>query len=571
MTDITLRGTKGAPLTHQELDDNFANLKETADLAYSASAAIGGKANSSAVGVDDSATTMGTTPGTILSDNGTAKTWFQELEADAVNRAETNLSNVTLDGSAMTITTTSGGSGAHVGEKILATNSSETGQYAIRFAFLHKTANFSDGINEIGDTLIARYDNIGNGTVWGRWNVVMSPLNPASGLPTAPSNAQSFRVVVGEDNPQNRYGNVGWSPLRRTHDHYAGGWQMVAETQDFTSQLGGARPGYNCSFGYMIGASQFTSTLTDRHARFYNGILIEPNGIAPGGYVVFAAGHRSFPTAVAISAAGSGYTAGDRLSFNTGLDQGANQNTIVEVTSVNGSGGIIGARLSEAGWYNQTFASPIGVTGGTGTGAQFTYTLSDDNETPRAWGGMAGRWNYGLDGCPSPGAGSGNVGYADFTGAMVRSPNNTTVICGRNAANSADLPGLKINASDRWELAGKEIKTWADWTPTISSDGGAFTSVSINAGATRYQKINGKVTAHVSFQVVTVGSASGAFLISLPEAPAQQIMVIGQDASNARMMGGALSGANARVARYDGTTPIVAGAYYYATFIYEVA
>jgi len=81
MTDITLRGTKGAPLTHQELDDNFANLKETADSAYDASVAIGGKANASALGTDAAATSMGTSPGDILSDNGTAKDWFGELEA----------------------------------------------------------------------------------------------------------------------------------------------------------------------------------------------------------------------------------------------------------------------------------------------------------------------------------------------------------------------------------------------------------------------------------------------------------------------------------------------------------
>lgn len=98
MTDITLRGTKGAPLTHQELDENFANLKETADLAFEASAALGGKANASALGTDDSANDMGTTPGTILSDNGTAKDWFQESEAAievvAETKAEATLSNV---------------------------------------------------------------------------------------------------------------------------------------------------------------------------------------------------------------------------------------------------------------------------------------------------------------------------------------------------------------------------------------------------------------------------------------------------------------------------------------------
>ena len=79
-TSITLRGTKGAPLTHDEVDQNFSNLKDTADSAAAAVASVGGKANASAIGTDASATDMGTTPGSILSDNGTAKDWFQELE-----------------------------------------------------------------------------------------------------------------------------------------------------------------------------------------------------------------------------------------------------------------------------------------------------------------------------------------------------------------------------------------------------------------------------------------------------------------------------------------------------------
>ena len=133
MTEITTRAGKGAPLTHDEVDTNFLNLQETADLAYAASAGLGGKANAAALGTDDAATDlgaftsdlitdgttakgalqelataiettsgsaatkvnatavgvaptdadMGATPGTILSNNGTAKDWFEELEAEA--------------------------------------------------------------------------------------------------------------------------------------------------------------------------------------------------------------------------------------------------------------------------------------------------------------------------------------------------------------------------------------------------------------------------------------------------------------------------------------------------------
>ncbi|WP_460986413.1 hypothetical protein [Sphingobium sp. TomTYG75] len=82
------------------MDANFANLKETADLAYDASVAIGGKANAAALGTDDAATDLGTTPGTILSDNGTAKDWFGESET-AIEARPTSTSLAASDGSAL--------------------------------------------------------------------------------------------------------------------------------------------------------------------------------------------------------------------------------------------------------------------------------------------------------------------------------------------------------------------------------------------------------------------------------------------------------------------------------------
>lgn len=46
-----------------------------------------GKAMAAAIGRPGDATNMGTTPGTILSDNGTAKQWFQELEGSSAAKA----------------------------------------------------------------------------------------------------------------------------------------------------------------------------------------------------------------------------------------------------------------------------------------------------------------------------------------------------------------------------------------------------------------------------------------------------------------------------------------------------
>jgi len=79
-TSLTLRSTKGAPLTHNEVDANFTALRDTADAAASAVAGIGGKANASALGVTDSATNMGTFTGTIIPDSQTAKQVMQVVE-----------------------------------------------------------------------------------------------------------------------------------------------------------------------------------------------------------------------------------------------------------------------------------------------------------------------------------------------------------------------------------------------------------------------------------------------------------------------------------------------------------
>lgn len=79
-TEITTRAAKGAPLTYIELDENFENLRDTADAASDAVIALGGKANASALGVSTSATNMGAFTGTTIPDNQTAKQGMQALE-----------------------------------------------------------------------------------------------------------------------------------------------------------------------------------------------------------------------------------------------------------------------------------------------------------------------------------------------------------------------------------------------------------------------------------------------------------------------------------------------------------
>ena len=377
---------------------------------------------------------------------------LQEVGAD---KANTNFDNVVLDGSIVEINTSSGAAAGKRGENIQADDASSTGGFSVRYAHLIKSGEHNDGSNDIGDTLILRYNNVTSGSAWGRWDVVTSPLNPASGLPGAPASSQGFFAVIGEANPQNRYGPLTWQGEARRYANPVGGWQMVAETQDFSGALGGARVGYSCSYGYLISKSPYNCTVNGLHATFTNGFMANPNAISPQGAFLYATGHKDFPTAVAIANAGTGYTVGDKLTFNTGLAQSANENTVVEVTSVGGGGAITGARIFIAGWYQQPFASTVGVTGGSGTGATFTYTLISpvSANIPRAWGGITGLWDYGLDGAPWNGTES-FMGAAEFLGGMIRAPNNNKIIVARNAADSADVTGLLFNASNQWEVGG---------------------------------------------------------------------------------------------------------------------
>lgn len=80
-TSVTLRASKGTPLTHNEVDANFTNLQTTADGAASdAAQALNDKANASAIGVTSGDSDMGTFTGATISDNVTAKVALQELE-----------------------------------------------------------------------------------------------------------------------------------------------------------------------------------------------------------------------------------------------------------------------------------------------------------------------------------------------------------------------------------------------------------------------------------------------------------------------------------------------------------
>ena len=71
---------------------------------------------------------------------------------------------------------------------------------------------------------------------------------------------------------------------------------------------------------------------------------------------------------------GSGYVVGDTLDVEGGIGQ---VTTELTVSSVNGSGGITGITISNAGQYTEIPTNPVSATGGTGLGATFDLTYNN--------------------------------------------------------------------------------------------------------------------------------------------------------------------------------------------------
>ncbi len=98
-------------------------------------------------------------------------------------------------------------------------------------------------------------------------------------------------------------------------------------------------------------------------------------------------GASSSLVTAAITAAGTGYTAGDFLTASGGTLTTAsqapasqqNQRLIINVVTVGGGGAITGISITNPGYYQAAPANAVAVTGGTGTGATFTCTWSVAN------------------------------------------------------------------------------------------------------------------------------------------------------------------------------------------------
>jgi hypothetical protein len=77
---------------------------------------------------------------------------------------------------------------------------------------------------------------------------------------------------------------------------------------------------------------------------------------------------------VTVTAAGTGYTAGDTLAVVGGI---GTITTELTVSTVDMSGGITGVTITNAGQYSTAPTNPVSVTGGAGSAATFNVTFDN--------------------------------------------------------------------------------------------------------------------------------------------------------------------------------------------------
>ena len=161
------------------------------------------------------------------------------------------------------------------------TRYSEGGNYGQRLNYIVE-GDHNDPVFDIADSVLGVWKNVNGGFSLARWDIAVGPRN--DGGP-----AEGFAVYCREVNPQNQYGDEGYSRTRTTQQRWTGGDIIAPETQDFEGH-GLGNLGYNILFGYMVGGSPFVNTL-GVYAKTYNAFMTEADSIAASGVWGLAQGN----------------------------------------------------------------------------------------------------------------------------------------------------------------------------------------------------------------------------------------------------------------------------------------
>lgn len=195
---------------------------------------------------------------------------------------------------------------------------------------------------------------------------------------------------------------------------------------------------------------------------------IVPSSTAGGGGAGFrpVLGWRGAVKAVEtrpeINDAGSGYRAGETLTLSGGTSTAA---ATVYVDSVDGSGAITGIRLLSVGKYSATPPNPVGVTGGSGSGAQFDVVwvgaghgirayarFTTDNVVCEQFGGHGVFVGAGSSFKPFTGNGSTNANNFHINGGRCHANGGSGIFLSGSDANQGTLYAVDVSGNSEWGI-----------------------------------------------------------------------------------------------------------------------
>jgi hypothetical protein len=301
------------------------------------------------------------------------------------------------------------------------------------------------------------------------------------------------RAESGATLPGNISANTTYFTLRQT------GYNSGNPTFKLATSKGGSPIAHSSD-----GSGTLTLVRTERsHAKSYSGFSSTPNSIAEGGFVFTASGHFRHVVAITLTGGGTGYAVGDEITINDNPALSVYKNNLaaIKVREVGAGGTITTAQLWVGGEYENAVSSPTYATTGSGSGATFTLTWSDDARLPPR-GAMAilGKFDYGIDFLPVNRQ-TGTEYKADIANHAIRLPNGTTSgIAARNAAGNDDVPLMHLDSSDKIKIgnATPVVVTGAvafgdgsATSPAITNDGDENTGLYFPAANTLAVTTNG--------------------------------------------------------------------------------
>lgn len=165
----------------------------------------------------------------------------------------------------------------------------------------------------------------------------------------------------------------------------------------------------------------------------------------------------------AIAAGGSGYVAGDIVTVDGGTSVIA---ATIEVLAVDGGGAVTSARIRNAGLYTATPSNDATVTGGSGSGAEFTLTW-DTN------GWISRRATNCANAAQSATIGAGGSGYV---------VNDVLTVSGGTFSEAATfrVTGVSSGAVTSVTVVNQGDYTTAPSNPASTTTGGSGTGCTLN-------------------------------------------------------------------------------------------